>query len=44
MFRASADLIQAIEGRRGNGARQRIVVEHISQAIIGGPQGGGSRD
>ena len=37
MFRASADLVGAIEARRGGGARQRIVVEHISQAIIGAP-------
>ncbi len=44
MFRASADLVQTIEARRGGAAHQRIVVEHISQAIIGGPQGGGSRD
>ena len=44
MFRASADLVQTIEARRGNGARQRIVVEHIGQAVFTGPQGGGSRD
>jgi hypothetical protein len=43
MFRASADLVQTIEGRRGN-CGQKITVEHIDRAIFTGPQGGGPRD
>ncbi len=37
LFRTVNETVETIEARRGGGARQRIVVEHISQAIIGAP-------
>ncbi len=44
LFRAAVEMVEAVEARRGNGARQRIVVEHVDKAIFTGPQGGGPRD
>ncbi len=41
LFRTSVEVVEAVEARRGNGARQRIVVEHVDKAIFTGPQGGG---
>lgn len=36
MFRTVGELVEVIESRRGNGSRQRIVVEHVERAIFGG--------
>ena len=44
LFRAAVEMVEAVEARRGNGARQRIVVEHVDKAIFTGPQAGGPRD
>ena len=40
-FRAMGEVVETIQTKRGGGAVQRITVEHISQAIIGVPGGGG---
>jgi hypothetical protein len=42
MFKTLNETVEVLEARRGSGARQRIVVEHVDKAIFTGPQGGGS--
>ena len=42
MFRTDIEAVEAIEARRGNGARQKIVVEHIDRAVFTGSGKGGS--